>query len=107
MKLLTRKEALARCRDHWLWTAKTGKIKSKYPFEDVIPSSSCYACEYDEQNDHNFCLEDCIIPWPGGSCAAKESPFYAYCREGANSRERKEAALYIAALCEKALNKLR
>jgi hypothetical protein len=115
MELLTRKEALTRCRDHWLWVAKTGKSKSDYPFKGVMPAFDCYACEYDLQHHdrplsglsrQTFCGKACIVPWPGGGCNADESPFVVYARSEQGSDKRKQAALAIAALCEKALNEL-
>jgi hypothetical protein len=106
MKLLSRKEALQKCKKQWLWVAKTGRHKSDYPFEGKKPDSDCYACEYSDQNDWEFCNEDCIIPWPGGCCTAKESPFIA-CSYAANSSEKKEAALAVAALCDKGLAQIK
>jgi len=107
MKLLSREEALQKCKKHWLWVAKTGQNKSDYPFEDKKPDSSCYACEYSHQNDWNFCNKNCIIPWPEGCCVAEKSPFKAYCDAKANSNEKKEAALAIAALCDKGLAQIK
>jgi hypothetical protein len=106
MERLTKEEALQRCKKQWLWAAKTGQHKSYYPFEDGYPDCYCYACEYDEQNDHNFCDESCIVPWPGDGCCDEKSPYFAYLAADSDSKEAKEAALAIVALCDKALEAL-
>jgi hypothetical protein len=103
MNKLTREEALRRCRDHWLWVATTGKPKDQYPYEGDRPEFNCYACEYNTQNDNRFCEENCIIPWPGGACYSKESPFSDYNRADMGSEEEKAAALAIVALCDLAM----
>jgi hypothetical protein len=107
MKPLSREEALLKCKKQWLWVAATGMRKEKYPFKGLRPRSSCYACEYNRQNDGDFCDGNCIIHWPGGGCTAEESPFKAYCNAGAISSERKEAALAVVALCDKGLAQIK
>jgi hypothetical protein len=107
MRILTRKEALQRCKKQWLWAAETGGLKQDYPFEDGRPLGTCYACEYDHQQSVCFCGEYCIIPWPGGGCQADESPFTDYEKAVHGSEEEKEAALAIAALCDKGLTALK
>jgi hypothetical protein len=104
MERLTKEEALQGCKRVWLWVAETGENKLDYPFEER-PRNLCYACEYDDQNSGRFCNENCIISWPGGSCIAGESPYKAYCH-AATYPDEKEAALAIAALCDKALEAL-
>jgi hypothetical protein len=104
MKLLSREEALQKCKNQWLWVAITGESKCQYPFEEGIPEACCYACEYNAQNSWDFCLNTCIVPWPGGDCEASESPYIDYQHAARGSEEEKEAALAIAALCDKGLS---
>jgi len=107
MKRLTKEEALQGCKKQWLWAAETGGLKQDYPFEDGRLLGTCYACEYDHQQSACFCGEYCIIPWPGGDCQlADESPFTDYEKAARGSEEEREAALAIAALCDKALKAL-
>jgi hypothetical protein len=106
MKLLSREEALQKCKKQWLWVAETGKHKSNYPFEDGRPLYSCYACEYSVQDGDKFCYEKCIVPWPGGGCLESKSPYKDYMNAPPFSEESKEAALAIAALCDKGLSEI-
>ena len=70
---MTKREALEKMRDHWLWIAKTAgaspsrqnpyELKMAY-FEarDLpVPYIGCYACEYDNQFKED--CDHCPVVW--------------------------------------------
>lgn len=76
-KRLTREEAIAKHREMWEWLAETGAQKHRYfteckRYDEEIPLNYCYLCEYDNENDHLFCGEYCILEWNGADCMQAE-----------------------------------
>lgn len=105
MKKLSRREALEKMRDMWLWISKETE-KRKYPVskeayiyevtkkEGEVPKNECYACEYAfseclryfddpidteeaEYETCNFCPVDEWKEHPQG-CVPNWSPYYKW-----------------------------
>jgi hypothetical protein len=109
---LTKRKALEICRDLWKWLSKRGR--SFYDKESWSGWKQhgkmvcdCPCCEYEEQHSNRklFCLEDCLIKWPGGDCESDDSPYENW-KQAATVQKRKKLALEIVALVEEALKQL-
>lgn len=135
MEKLTKREALEKMRDMWLWIAEGTERKSclvtkvEY-FNEVIknkaeiPKSGCYACEYAflecfeyfegsiddrELNDEmcNFCPVNEWAECPSG-CTSMCSPYYKWIAlRKENWQEAAKYAREIAALAQDELEKMR
>ena len=100
---MTKREALEKMRDHWLWIAKNTNsaanpygIKIEY-FEVhnlPVPMYGCYACEYDDQLRGN--CDDCPVKWSAYGCAKAE--FGDFCENPTAENAQAIADLAIKAL---------
>lgn len=113
--MMTRGEALQKCKEHWRWLADTGgKLRSEY-FEikgihsKEWPLNECYCCEYDTQ----FTAEgevDCPhcpltgYAWSSSSCLSREVSIFDAWFCSTTSHERSFWALKMVEACDRALN---
>lgn len=110
MRKLTKREALTKCREHWLWLS-TNPSKLKHEFfqgKDKFPKNRCYACEYSQTHLKNnkkfYCNFECIIKWKSGCCMDRISEYVIYLN--APLEKKKVLAFAIVKLCDEALARL-
>jgi len=78
---LTQKEAIRLFRKHWTWLAKTGLNKEDCPPEVIEGIDlydldyGCFLCQYDKIHIRDYCTNNCLIKWPGGSCGSAKGPY--------------------------------
>lgn len=85
---LTKKKALRHCVAMWEWlTENPLKEKEDWPeWEEnggkFQALSHCFACEYNLQQDYNYCNRNCIIPCFAsiGHCTRRGSPYIYWSR---------------------------
>ena len=106
IRKLTKKDAIRLFRKDWKYKAKTGQADKCCPPEvvenwDMLHLvNKCFPCEYDITHKGCYCLEKCLIKWPGNYCYHNNSP-YSKWQEAKTSEERKQYAKIIAELPER------
>jgi len=116
--IMTKREALEKCKAHWQYMADTGNSDKRSYFATVNiadadePECACYCCEYDSQ----FIMEpDCVncplndYAWDAEHCLDRgDSVFEKWDRntEPNGSERRAEAAKMMVYACDWALSEL-
>lgn len=122
---MEKREALEKCRDHWLYMAKTGTDDKIEYFDklsmsdDEYPTSGCYCCEYDElvleetSDPELFICDSCPLKgyaWnktPGEACLRGESAYrlwtLLHSESGGTPEARRKYAQEIVDACDEAL----
>lgn len=102
-KLLTQKEAVALCRELWVWLSHHGtKDKDDWPrWErnggDVRECDcDCPLCEYNKTHGRRYCNDNCLLVWNLSHCLSSE--FGAWNRAEGNHSEHRRIAKVIANL---------
>lgn len=113
MKKLTRRDALEKMRDMWMWIAEETKKRKKRVYKDDyfeaigatkddIPENMCYACEYAKNMNTNCCI---IEKWKLSLKGCAEQEFGKWC----DAKTWKQSAKYareIAEVAQAELDKL-
>ena len=94
---MTKREALEKMRDHWLWIAKAAgtlgaddnhwQLKMNYFWTHNlrVPYSGCYACEYDNQYEED--CTHCPVEWRNSQgCGSGEYMDFMLVPTAANAR---------------------
>lgn len=101
MRRLTRKQAIAKFREHWRWVAaEPGRNKSYYPqLQEDDPTGDCYLCEYVNRKYDGDCRNArCLVKWPRNNCLCDNSPYTKWRR--AYFHDPKTAQKYAAKIAE-------
>lgn len=77
---LTKKEAIRRHRLMWNWIAdetlrRYELVKKEEAFEHFgwkPVYAMCWCCEYDRTHKKSYCVNNCIVQWPGISCVIED-----------------------------------
>lgn len=105
--MLTIKETLEKCRDHWQWMADHPDIRMTYHYfyfnEESIPLNSCYCCEY--TSTHAISCEQCPLKgyaWEGHCMESVDCLYYDW-SHSKNDESRAAAAQRMVYACDAAL----
>lgn len=101
---LTITTALKECIRIWTALAESGSRQKGSVAGAVKYAHRCPCCEYNEQNDHQYCEDNCIIKWPTPHCEDRDSPYWGWL-DAWDATERKRYAREIIKLAKKALKK--
>lgn len=106
--MLAKKEAIRRHRLMWNWiadeTEKRGRCVTKEEafkhFCWRMASMDCWCCEYDSCHISDCCGVNCIIVWPGTSCAIGPYDGDGLYTRWCNTREPSESAALARQIAE-------